>query len=64
MIRAGNLRQAKVYIEAAERPWNSIHQDYKGQFDPNHPEIVAIKQRIAALRAKIEGCARKPSTRA
>jgi len=54
LLRAGDAKQAGVYVEAAEVPWNAIHKDYKDRFDPNHPEIVAAKKRMAALRARID----------
>jgi soluble cytochrome b562 len=53
LLRAGDMKQAAMYLEAAETPWNSIHKDYKDRIDPNHPEIVATRKRLAALKARI-----------
>lgn len=51
----GDLSNAKVYLESAQATWDMIHKDFKGKFDESHPDIVAVKNRLMALEAKIEG---------
>ena len=60
LLRAGDAKQASVYIEAAEVPWKALHKDYKDRFDPNHPEIVATAKRLADAKAKVAAALGKP----
>ena len=41
-LKKEDLRQAKIALRAAEREWKLINTDYKGRFNENHPEIVAM----------------------
>lgn len=53
VLRRGDVRNAKVYLESAQSEWDMIHKDFKGQFDENHPDIVAAGKRLKEVAAKI-----------
>lgn len=57
LVAAGDLPNAKVYLEIAQREWDMIHKDFKDKFDVNHPEIVAVGKQLDAVTAKVEGVA-------
>ena len=39
-------QDASVSIATARQEFKNIHDYYKGSFDPNHPELVALEARI------------------
>ena len=50
-------------LNSAKGEYKNIFEYYKGSFDPNHPDIVALKKRIDdAEQAMNEGFARKNAT--
>jgi len=50
-------------LNTAKGEYKNIFEYYKGSFDPNHPDIVALKNRIDdAEQAMNEGFARKNAT--
>lgn len=53
----GDVQNAKVYLESAQKMWDMIHKDFKGKFDENHPDIVAVRKQLEAVKAKVEGSA-------
>jgi hypothetical protein len=57
VLKQGDVRNAKVYLESAQREWEMIHKDFKGAFDEDHPDIVAARTRLAAVKKKIEAAA-------
>ena len=54
-IEKSELKHAKSSLEAAKKEMNKIMEWHKGQFDENHPDFVAIKKRLAASTASVEG---------
>ncbi len=53
----GDLPNAKTYLESAQKEWDMIHKDFKGKFDENHPDIVAVRKQLEAVTAKVIGTA-------
>ena len=50
-------------LNTAKSEYKKIFEYYKGSFDPDHPEIIALKNRIdAAEKAMKKGFARKNAT--
>lgn len=50
-------------LNAAKAEYKNIFQYYKGSFDPNHPDIIALQKRIdAAEQAMNAGFAKKNAT--
>ena len=54
LLVQGNPRSAKAYFETAQTQWEGIHRDFKGKFDENHPDIVAMKKRFEVVGAKLK----------
>jgi hypothetical protein len=57
LVIAGDLPNAKVYLESAQREWDMIHKDFKEKFDVNHPDIAAVREQLKAVKTKVEGVA-------
>lgn len=51
----GDLPNAKVYLEEARKEWDMIHKDFKGKFDESHPDIVAVRDQLKTVTAKVTG---------
>ncbi|MCP4290224.1 MAG: hypothetical protein GY780_00140 [bacterium] len=56
-LDANNLKEAKSYLKTATDEMGRIMSWYKGKFDENHPDFVAIDQRLKATTAKVESSA-------
>ena len=54
----GDLPNAKVSLEEAQKEWDMIHKDFKGTFDENHPDIVAVREQLKTVTAKVTGAAK------
>lgn len=60
---AAKGEDAESYLNRARMEYKNIFQYYKGSFDPNHPDIVALKNRIdTAEQAMKAGIAKKNAT--
>ena len=46
LIRKGSADLAQHYIVGARKEYAKIFEYYPGQFDPDHPTLVALKKRI------------------
>lgn len=57
-------KQAKKNLNSAQKEMKKIFSWYKGKFDPNHPDIVALQNRISAVGAKINGTKPMPVVKA
>jgi hypothetical protein len=53
----GDLPNANVYLEEAQKEWDMIHKDFKGKFDEDHPDIVAVRKQLQAVTVKVTGAA-------
>jgi hypothetical protein len=53
----GDLPNATVYLEEARKEWDTIHKDFKGKFNEDHPDIVAVRKQLQAVTAKVAGAA-------
>jgi len=49
LIRKGSADLAQRYIVGARKEYAKIFEYYPGQFDPDHPTLVALKKRIEDL---------------
>ncbi len=54
-------KQAKSDLTAAQKEMKKIFSWYKGKFDPNHPDIVSLQNRISAVAAKLAGSKQAPA---
>lgn len=54
LLGQGDLRNAKAPYETAQVEWEALHKDFKGKFDVNHPEIVAMDKRFKDIGAKLK----------
>lgn len=52
-LEQGKTSQAERALAQAQKDYDKIFEFYGGKFDPEHPKIVALKQRIDALGAKV-----------
>jgi len=62
LVTQGDLRNAKVYLNSAQGEWDRIHKNFKGKFSVDHPDIVAVKKRLEAVQAKVDGTPRQTET--
>jgi len=53
MADQGDLKNAKVYLESARNNWDMINKDFKNKFDPDHPDIVAVRKQLKAVTAML-----------
>ena len=60
LLDRGDKPNAQANYDTAKQSWDAIHKDFKGQFDVNHPEIVAMQKRFDAIEAALKGGAAKP----
>jgi hypothetical protein len=58
LAEKGNLPNAKVSLEEAQKVWDMIHKDFKEKFDENHPDIVAVRKQLKTVKAKVAGAAK------
>ena len=49
LIRRGSADLAERYIVGARKEYAKIFEYYPGQFDPDHPTLVALEKRIEDL---------------
>ncbi len=49
----GDLKNAKVYLESAQNNWDMINKDFKNKFDPDHPDIVAVRKQLKTVTAML-----------
>jgi len=54
-ITGQDMKQASESLKAAEKELAKIMDWYGGKFDEQHPEFLAIKQRLADASAKVNG---------
>ncbi len=54
LLDQGDPDNAEASLDTAQTEWDAIHRDFKGQFDVNHPDIVATKKRLEALGARLK----------
>ena len=54
-IRTGKEEHAPRQLKGAQKQYDEIFSFFKGSFDPEHPTITALKQRIASVEAQISG---------
>jgi hypothetical protein len=57
LVLQGDLPNAKVYLDKAQQEWDMIHKDFKDKFDQDHPDIVAVREQLKTVKAKVEGAA-------
>ena len=49
----GDMINAKVYMDSAEAIWKEMHVSLRDKFTDDHPEIVAMDQRLKAVSVKL-----------
>jgi len=54
LVDKGDLPNAKVYLEEAQKEWDRINKSFKERFDPTHPDIVAAREQLKTVKAKVE----------
>ncbi|MCP4294271.1 MAG: hypothetical protein GY786_01550 [Proteobacteria bacterium] len=59
-IDSNKQKQAKKDLSSARKEMKKIFSWYKGKFDPSHPDIVALQNRISAVATKITGVKQAP----
>lgn len=60
LLEAGDKHSAQSSYDTAKQSWDSILKDFKGQYDPKHPEIVAMQKRFDAIEARLKGGSAQP----
>jgi hypothetical protein len=53
LLAQGDAKNALSYYETAKTQWDSVHRDFKGKFDTNHPQVVAMRKRLDGIAAKL-----------
>ena len=54
LLDQGDAHNAKASYDTALLEWQTIHKDFKGKFDTNHPDIVAVQKRFNAIDARFK----------
>ncbi len=63
LLDQGDAHSAKASYDTALLEWQTIHKDFKGKFDINHPDIVAVQKRFDAIEDRLKPAAGpKPTT--
>jgi hypothetical protein len=52
-LNDNKLKFAEQQLTSAEKKLATIHKDYAGKFDENHPIMLGFKQRIAVIKSKL-----------
>jgi len=55
LANQGDMANANVSLGSAQREWDQMHTSFKGKFDENHPDIVAVRKQLEAVKAKMAG---------
>jgi hypothetical protein len=53
LLEQDDPRNAKSFYDTAKAQWDAIHKDYRGKFDVNHPDIVAMQKRFDGIAARL-----------
>jgi hypothetical protein len=49
-----DLGAAQDFFSDAEKYWLAQQKDYRGQYDPAHPSVVAMNEKYLRVKAKVE----------
>jgi len=49
LLTQGDAKNALSYYETAKTQWDAVHRDFKGKFDTNHPQVVAMRKRLDGI---------------
>ncbi|MFC1885471.1 hypothetical protein ACFLZM_00220 [Thermodesulfobacteriota bacterium] len=61
LLDRGDAHNAQASYDTALLEWQTIQKDFKGKFDTNHPDIVAVQKRFNAIDAGLKAAtAAKP----
>ncbi len=62
-IRTGKAELAPYKLKGAQKEYNNIFNYYKGSFDPNHPTLLKLKERIERISRQLsQGTKKIPKT--
>jgi len=54
-VAANDLRQAEASFDGAEARWKSQQEWNVGQYDPQHPDVVALVEKLNRVGASVRG---------
>ena len=62
-IRTGKSELAPAKLKTAQTEYDNIFNYYKGSFDPDHPTLIKLKERIEKIKKQLsEGSAQAAQT--
>ncbi|MBU1564715.1 MAG: hypothetical protein KJ630_03690 [Proteobacteria bacterium] len=61
-IKTGKLELAPAKVKSAQKEYDAIFSYYGGSFDPAHPVLVKLKNRIANITEQASGKSQKPQS--